>query len=165
MLISYTTDNFPTDYVPTIFDNYIADVKMGDKKIQLWLWDTAGQEEFAQLRLISYQKADVFLICFSMVDQNSFHNAINKWFPEVQEESPKAIKIFVGTKEDMHREYLEDPQNLHKVIPLQYVTISFIQIEKKCQQKKCLFMPCSGLNQQGLSDVFNKGMSMVIERV
>lgn len=84
MLISYTTDNFPTDYVPTIFDNYIADVKMGDKKIQLWLWDTAGQEEFAQLRLISYQKADVFLICFSMVDQNSFHNAINKWFPEVQ---------------------------------------------------------------------------------
>ena len=46
------------------------------------------------------------MICFSMIDQNSFHNALNKWFPEVHEESPKAIKIFVGTKSDMHAEYL-----------------------------------------------------------
>lgn len=106
MLISYTTDNFPTDYVPTVFDNYVADVKVGDNKVKLWLWDTAGQEEYEQLRLISYQKADVFFICFSMIDQNSFYNALNKWFREVHEECPKAIKIFVGTKYDLHQEYL-----------------------------------------------------------
>ena len=46
------------------------------------------------------------MICFSMIDQNSFYNALNKWFPEVQEESPKTIKIFVGTKSDMYAEYL-----------------------------------------------------------
>jgi GTPase SAR1 family protein len=43
MLVSYTTDNFPTDYVPTIFNNYVADIKVGPHKVKLWLWDTAGQ--------------------------------------------------------------------------------------------------------------------------
>ena len=80
MLISYTSDNFPTDYVPTVFDNYVAEVKVGVNLVKLWLWDTAGQQEYQQLRLISYQRADVFLICFSMIDQTSFCNAINKWF-------------------------------------------------------------------------------------
>lgn len=30
---SYTTDKFPTDYVPTIFENYTAIVSMNEKKI------------------------------------------------------------------------------------------------------------------------------------
>lgn len=88
--------------MPTIFDNYVADVKCDNKKIKLWLWDTAGQEEYQKLRLLSYQKADIFLICFSLVDEDSFLNALGKWLPEVEEECPKAFKIFVGTKNDKY---------------------------------------------------------------
>jgi GTPase SAR1 family protein len=58
-----------------------------------------------------------------MIDQISFHNAIGKWYNEISEECPKAIKIFVGTKSDLHREYLADPQQIHKAIPLDYVII------------------------------------------
>lgn len=44
MLISYTTDRFSLDYVPTVFDSYVATIKRGQKIINLELWDTAGQD-------------------------------------------------------------------------------------------------------------------------
>ena len=38
LLISYTTDIFPQEYVPTVFDNYLATIKYNDQFIKLELW-------------------------------------------------------------------------------------------------------------------------------
>jgi GTPase SAR1 family protein len=52
--LRYTTDKFPADYIPTIFENYSAQIRVDEKMINLGLWDTAGQEEYNKLRQISY---------------------------------------------------------------------------------------------------------------
>uniref|UniRef100_A0A3Q2YAG5 Cell division cycle 42 n=1 Tax=Hippocampus comes TaxID=109280 RepID=A0A3Q2YAG5_HIPCM len=41
LLISYTTNKFPSQYVPTVFDNYAVTVMIGGEPYTLGLFDTA----------------------------------------------------------------------------------------------------------------------------
>ena len=44
LLIVFSKDQFPEVYVPTVFENYVADIEVEGKQVELALWDTAGQE-------------------------------------------------------------------------------------------------------------------------
>ena len=78
LLISYTKEWFPQEYVTTVFDNYGVTVMISGKPYTLGLFDTSGQEDYDRLRPLSYPKTDVFLLCFSIVAPASFENVIEK---------------------------------------------------------------------------------------
>lgn len=101
LLISFATDKFPDEYVPTVFENYTAEMRYKDENIYLALWDTAGQEDYDRLRPLSYPGTDVVLLCFSVVSEASYEAISDKWSPEVNHYIPDVPHILVGTKVDL----------------------------------------------------------------
>ncbi|KAH8860054.1 Cdc42 like [Schistosoma japonicum] len=97
LLISYTTNKFPSDYVPTVFDNYAVTVMIGGEPYTLGLFDTAGQEDYDRLRPLSYPQTDVFLVCYSVTSVTSFKNVKEKVCPHLFLSLPHVHTFFCHT--------------------------------------------------------------------
>lgn len=106
LLLSYITQAFITEYTPTVFDNFSAIEEVNGDLINVILWDTAGQDDYAQIRTTCYNNCryDVFLLCYSVIHRDSFDNIKYKWLPELKQNSPGTPFILVGTKCDLRDE-------------------------------------------------------------
>ncbi|GLB36246.1 hypothetical protein LshimejAT787_0305340 [Lyophyllum shimeji] len=159
LLISYTTNAFPGEYIPTVFDNYSANVMVDGKTISLGLWDTAGQEDYDRLRPLSYPQTDVFLICFSLVSPPSYENVRTKWYPEISHHAPSTSIVLVGTKLDLR----EDPATIEKLRDRRMAPIQYSQgvaMSKDIGAVK--YLECSALTQKGLKTVFDEAIRAVL---
>lgn len=161
LLISYTTNAFPEDYVPTVFDNYSANVMVDAKPINLGLWDTAGQEDYDRLRPLSYPQTDVFLVAFSLISRASYENVKSKWWPELKHHCPGVPIILVGTKLDLRA----DPATVQKLKEKSPPTtpITFEDGLDMCSHiGACKYLECSALTQKGLKSVFDEAIRIVL---
>jgi len=104
LLIVFSKNQFPEVYVPTVFENYVADIVVDGKQIELALWDTAGQEDYDRLRPLSYPDTNVLLICFSVDSPDSLENVPEKWVPEVRHFCPSVPFVLVGCKRDLRND-------------------------------------------------------------
>uniref|UniRef100_A0A8C7W0H8 Cell division control protein 42 homolog n=1 Tax=Oncorhynchus mykiss TaxID=8022 RepID=A0A8C7W0H8_ONCMY len=142
LLISYTTNKFPSEYVPTVFDNYAVTVMIGGEPYTLGLFDTAGQEDYDRLRPLSYPQTDVFLVCFSVVSPSSFENVKEKWVPEITHHCPKTPFLLVGTQIDLR----DDPSTIEKLAKNKQKPITLETAEKLAKDLKAVkYVECSAL--------------------
>lgn len=105
LLYAYMKKQYDEQYIPTVLDTYHAEIKAKDKRVTLEIYDTAGQEDFAQIRTLIYPGTDVFIMCYSCVFRPSLVNVQKFWVPEtIKEVDPKTPIILVGNKLDLASE-------------------------------------------------------------
>uniref|UniRef100_A0A3Q0T0P9 small monomeric GTPase n=1 Tax=Amphilophus citrinellus TaxID=61819 RepID=A0A3Q0T0P9_AMPCI len=159
LLISYSTNAFPGEYVPTVFDNYSVSVMVDGNPVNLGLWDTAGQGDYDRLRPLSYPETDVFIICFSLVMPASYENVRHKWYPEVKHHCPNTPIILVGTKEDLR----DDKDTTEKLKKENLSPITSAQGLAMAREIGCVnYLECSALTQRGLKTVFDEAIQTVL---
>jgi len=162
LLISYASNTFPEDYIPTVFDNYNANVMWENQTISLGLWDTAGQEDYDKLRPLSYPDTQCFVVCFSVVNPSSFQNVKSKWIPELKEHSPTVPIILVGTKLDLR----ENSDMVKKLKERDLAPISYDQGSTLAREIGAVsYAECSARTQKGLKEVFNSCIQSVLKPV
>jgi Ras-related C3 botulinum toxin substrate 1 len=159
LVTSYSENRFLTDYIPNQCDNFTAPVEVDNQSINLNVWDTAGQEEYARLRALCYPDTDCFLVCFSVVCESSFDNVLSKWLPEIRQTCPKSNIQLVGTKND-----LRDNQEILDLV--NNGEIKIITQEQAEDMAKRIgatkYIECSSLTQFGLQAVFEDAIRGVL---
>ena len=160
ILITYTSNIFPGDYIPTVFDNFAVNMMVDGRPLNLGLYDTAGQEDYDRLRPLSYSNTDVFLVCFSLVSQDSYDNVKSKWAPEVRHHCGNVPIILVGTKLDLRAEK-EATQNLEGRKTITYA--HGLALASDIGALK--YLECSALTRQGLKEVFEEAVRAVFNKV
>lgn len=151
LLIVFSKDEFPEVYVPTVFENYVADINVDGKQIELALWDTAGQEDYDRLRPLSYPDTNVLLICFSVDSPDSLENVPYKWVPEVKHFCPGVPYVLVGCKKDLR----EDPTTIRELQKLSQKPVSEDQGKQKSEEIEAFaYVECSARTTDNVKTVF-----------
>jgi len=152
LVVSYSTNGYPTEYVPTAFDNYSVRVQIDGQPTRLDICDTAGQDEFDSMRPLCYTDVDVFLVCFSVVRPVSLCNIRDKWLLEIKKHKPKVPILLVGTQTDLR-------DNLDVLVDLARCNQRAVTEEEASKfAKQCGaigYVECSALTQKNMKEVFD----------
>ncbi|ROT65265.1 RhoA [Penaeus vannamei] len=151
LLIVFSKDQFPEVYVPTVFENYVADIEVDGKQVELALWDTAGQEDYDRLRPLSYPDTDVILMCFSIDSPDSLENIPEKWTPEVKHFCPNVPIILVGNKKDLRN----DAPTIKELLKMKQEPVKPEEGRNMAEKINAFaYLECSAKTKEGVREVF-----------
>ncbi|XP_041058157.1 rho-related GTP-binding protein RhoF isoform X2 [Carcharodon carcharias] len=154
--------NSTWQYAPSVFEKYVKDVTLRNKKISLTLYDTAGQEDYDRLRPLSYQDTNIFLICYDVTNPTSFENVRIKWVPEVNHFCQGAPMLLIGCKTDLRM----DKERLRRLRAAQQEPITYNQGEEAARQiNAVMYLECSAKFRENIEDIFKEASSAALNAI
>lgn len=154
LLVRFTSETFPDSYKPTVYDNTGVEVYMDGVQINLGLWDTAGNDTFKQIRPMSYQQADVVLICYSVANPNSLASIQHKWIGEVRANLPRVPVLVVATQTD-----------LREMGPHRASCITAAEGKRVAHEVRAKgYLECSSLSNRGVQQVFEYAVRTAVNQ-
>ncbi|KAJ3378072.1 GTP-binding protein Rho1, partial [Lobulomyces angularis] len=151
LLIVFSRNEFPEVYVPTVFENYVADVEVDGRHVELALWDTAGQEDYDRLRPLSYPDSHVILICYAVDSPDSLDNVQEKWISEVLHFCAGLPIILVALKKDLRN----DQKTILELQKTRQQPVSYEQGKAVADRIGAYrYLECSARTREGVKEVF-----------
>ena len=115
---------------------------MAGDKYTISVFDTAGQQDYEGLRVFSYGHSEVIIVCFSVMDRESFNNVREFWVPE--------IRAYVGDKTSI---ILVATQTDAKAVSEDIVTENEASELAESIGAVC-YMECSAKDGHGINNLF-----------
>ncbi|KAI9227975.1 MAG: rho family GTPase Rho2 [Piptocephalis tieghemiana] len=150
LLTVFTLGHFPLHHIPTVFENFVSEVRIDKRLVDLSIWDTAGQEEYERLRLLSYSGTNVLLIAFSLDSTDSLENVEDKWIDEVNTQCYGCPVLLIGLKKDLRDDAIASGRS-----DWQKDFVTTEQGQALATRMGALrYLECSALRNEGVSKVF-----------
>ena len=156
LIITFCSGWFPKDYIPIETNNFSKTILFQNNPVDIKPFDTLSQPKYEEVRSLTYEGTDVFIICFSLVEPQSLENVASKWVKEAHDFSSEAPIILVGLKKDLRDSFTEDPNNTN----LSPIPTNDGQ-STKARIGAYEYIECSSLNNSNVNEVFVSAMMAV----
>ena len=102
ILKRFSDHDFNSAFISTVaIDLKVRTVEIGDKIIQLQIWDTPGQERFRTITAAYYRGAMGFMLVYDVTSEKSFEN-IRNWIGHIEENASADVEMMLlGNKCDL----------------------------------------------------------------
>mmetsp|Transcript_43757 Transcript_43757/g.50320 ORF Transcript_43757/g.50320 Transcript_43757/m.50320 type:complete len:190 (+) Transcript_43757:118-687(+) len=111
LTIRLVTNNFQTEYDPTIEDRYRIQEKVDEKLANLDLLDTAGEDDYSTMRDQWMREGKGFLLVYSITSKKSFESIKQFRMKILQAQDKNKVPIvLVGNKCDLPEREVEEGQ-------------------------------------------------------
>ncbi|KAL1505987.1 hypothetical protein ABEB36_005428 [Hypothenemus hampei] len=159
LAVSYSNDSFPSEYVPTAYDNYNVDVQVDEKPIRLEICDTAGEDNLGgPLRRLCYPGADVFMLCFSVVRPSSFESACERWADELTRLGVPVV--LVGCQADL----VNDHETLSNLRRQRQITVPLVKARNLARRLNATYVETSAKTCNHLKKAFDEAIISALKR-
>ena len=155
----FINDEFDSSETSTTGANYSKlDLFINNKKINLDVWDTAGQEKFRSIGRHFYKNSNIIVIVYDATKKETFEDIKNYWYNDVKEnaERYKVIGI-VGNKIDLY-----DKEGIEEVDD--DIVQTFIDQIKNDKDSRIVEMKVSAKSGINIKNLFNEMIKQYLDK-
>jgi len=148
ILLRFTDDDFEEDRPCTIgVDFKTKMMDLDGKRINLTIWDTAGQEKFRSLTSSYYRGTQGIILVYDVTIRASF-DAVTHWLSEVEmyTTNKDVIMMLVGSKIDKPNREISREEGI-----------------KFAKSKSMLFIECSAKTKLGIQQAFEELVQKILD--
>ena len=148
LILRFCKDQYEENSLATIgIDTQKKYIKKDNKKIELIIWDTAGEEKYKSLAKNSCNQMDGIVLVFDLNCKESFKN-IKTWYGNLEEvvDFKKVGVVLVGNKCDIKSETTKD------------------KILEFCKQKNMEYVATSAKDNINVNDIFIKLLDDIMKK-